>query len=96
MNTQIRKFNMHPAHRILGHQCRNPNCNKLFANAFAYDQDHNHATTQRTLCASITMRNEVSELRRSDASTATLSARPAICAQSPTSATSNRPFKYTE
>jgi hypothetical protein len=80
IKTQIpRKFNAHPARRILGYQCMNPNCNILVANAFAYDQDSNHhVTTQGILCARITMRNEVSELRRSDTSTATLSARPAI------------------
>jgi hypothetical protein len=51
-----RGFNSQPAWRILGYQCANPNCLKLFANAFANDQHRNHATRQGTLCASITMR----------------------------------------
>ena len=77
MNSQVpREFNAQPARRILSYECKNPNCGKLFANVFAYDQHRNHATTQGTLCASITMRNEITGLRRSDTSTAALSTRP--------------------
>ncbi len=63
-----RGFNSKPARRILGYQCVNPNCLKVFGNLHAYDQHRNHATIQGTLCTSITMRNEVTELLRSDTS----------------------------
>jgi hypothetical protein len=42
---------------------------------FAYDQHRNHATTKGTLCASMTMRDEISGLHRADTSTAALSTR---------------------
>ena len=70
-----RGFNSQPARRILGYQCANPNCLKVFGNQYAYDQHRNHKTRQGTLCASITMRDEVTGLRRSDTSTAALSTR---------------------
>jgi hypothetical protein len=70
-----RGFISQPARRILGYQCANPKCLKLFANQHAYDQHRDHATRQGTLCASITMRDEVTGLRRSHTSTAALSTR---------------------
>jgi hypothetical protein len=70
-----RGFNSQPARRILSYQFAYPKCLKVFANQHAYDQHRNHATRQGTLCASITMRDEVTGLRRSDTSTAALSTR---------------------
>ena len=70
-----REFNSQPARRILGYQCANPNCLKVFGNLHAYDQHRNHKTRQGTLCASIVMRDEVTGLRRSDTATAALSTR---------------------
>ena len=69
-----REFHARPARRIIGYECKN--CEKVFANVFAYDQHRNHASTRGTLCASITMRDEMIGLRRSDTSTAALSSRP--------------------
>ncbi len=70
-----RGFNLHPARRILGHQCSNPNCLFFFANQHACDLHRNHETRKGTLCASITMGDEVTRLHRSDTSTAVLSTR---------------------
>ncbi len=73
-----RGFNSQPARRILGYQCANPKCLKysqILTLTTRYDQHRNHATRQGTLCASITMRDEVTGLRRSDKSTAALSIR---------------------
>jgi hypothetical protein len=49
-------FNAPPARRIIGYQCTNPHCGKVFTIVFAYDQYRNHATMAGTLCASIMMR----------------------------------------
>ena len=68
-------FNARPARRIIGYQCKNPNCLKVFPNVFAYNMHRNHATTRGTMCASLMMRDEISGLRRSDTSTAALSTR---------------------
>ncbi len=70
-----RGFKSHPARRILGYQCSNPICLKKIANQHASDLHRNHATRKGTLCASITMRDEVTGLRRSNTSTAALSTR---------------------
>jgi hypothetical protein len=69
-------FNVPPARRIIGYQCTNPHCGKVFTNVFAYDQHRNHATRAETLCASIMMREELTAVRRADRSSAVLSARP--------------------
>jgi hypothetical protein len=69
-------FNAPPARRIIGYQCTNPHCGKLFTNVFAYDQHRNHAIRAGTLCASIKMREELTAVRRADRSSAVLSARP--------------------
>jgi hypothetical protein len=69
-------FNAPPSRRIIGYQCTNPHCGKVFSNLFAYDQHRNHATRAGTLCASIMMREELTGVRRADRSTAVLSARP--------------------
>mmetsp|Transcript_60155 Transcript_60155/g.125863 ORF Transcript_60155/g.125863 Transcript_60155/m.125863 type:complete len:114 (-) Transcript_60155:159-500(-) len=78
MNPHIARneLNAPPARRIVGYQCKNPRCGKIFANVFAYDQHRRHASTQGTLCASLLMRDEVMGLRRADTSTAALSVRP--------------------
>ena len=41
-----REFNAQPARHILGYECKNPKCRKLFAKTFACDQHRNHATTR--------------------------------------------------
>ncbi len=64
------------ARRILGYQCSNSHCEKVFHNVFAYIQHRTHATKRGTLCESVTMREQITGLRRSDTSTAALSARP--------------------
>ena len=69
-------FNAPPSRRIIGYQCTNPHCRKVFTNVFAYDQHRNHATRAGTLCASIMMREELTGVRRADRSTAVLSALP--------------------
>ena len=68
-------FNAPPARRIVGHQCTNPHCGKVFTHVFAYDQHRNHTTRAGTLCASIMMREELTTVRRADRSSAVLSAR---------------------
>ena len=62
--------------RIIGYQCKNPTCGKVFANLFAYDQHRNHATKAGTLCASLTMRAELTGVRRVDRPVPVLHARP--------------------
>jgi hypothetical protein len=69
-------FDAPPARRIIGYQCTNPHCGKLFTNVFVYDQHHNHAIRAGTLCASIKMREELTAVRRADRSSAVLSDRP--------------------
>ncbi len=68
-------FNAPPPRRIIGHQCTNPHCGKVFTHVFAYDQHRNHTTRAGTLCASIMMREELTTVRRADRSSAVLSAR---------------------
>ena len=69
-------FNAPASRRIIGYQCKNPRCGKVFANVFAYEQLRNHATRVGTLCASIVMCQELTGVRRVDRSTAVLIARP--------------------
>jgi hypothetical protein len=69
-------FNAPPAQRIIGYQCTNLHCGKVFTNVFAYDQHLNHATRAGTLCASIMMREELTAVRRADSTLAVLSALP--------------------
>jgi hypothetical protein len=56
-------FNATPARRIIGYQCTNPHCGKLFTNVFAYDQHRNHAARAGTHCTSIIMREELTTVR---------------------------------
>jgi hypothetical protein len=69
-------FNAPPPLRIIGYQCTNPHCGKVFTSVFAYDQHRNHATRAGTLCASIIMGKELTVVCRADRSSAVLSARP--------------------
>ena len=48
----------------------------MFANLFAYDQHRNHATKAEILCASLTMRAELTGVRRVDRPIPGLHARP--------------------
>ena len=48
----------------------------MFANLFAYDQYRNHATKAGILCASLTMRAELTGVRRVDRPVPVLHARP--------------------
>ena len=57
-------------------QFTNPHCGKVFTNVFAYDQQRNHATKAGTLCASLTMRAELTGVRRVDRPVPVLHARP--------------------
>ncbi len=69
-------FNAPSARQIIGFQCTNPHCGKVFTNIFTYDQHRNHATRAWTLCASIMMREKLTAVHRADRSSAVLSARP--------------------
>ncbi len=69
-------FNAPPPLRIIGYQCTNSHCGKVFTNVFAYNQHRNYATWAGTLCASIMMREVLTAVRRADRSSAVLSARP--------------------
>lgn len=69
-------FNAPASRRIIGYQCKNPRCGKVFANVFAYEQHRNHSSRAGTLCASLTMRQELTGVRRADRSVPVLSARP--------------------
>ncbi len=69
-------LNAPASRRIIGYQCKNPVCGKVFANLFAYDQHRNHATKAGTLCASLTMRAELTGVRRLDRPIPALHARP--------------------
>ncbi len=65
-------FDAPASRRIIGYQCKNPRCGKVFANIFAYEQHRNHASRAGTLCASIMMCEELTGVRRADRSTAVL------------------------
>ena len=69
-------FNAPPSRRIIGYQFTNQHCRKVFTNVFAYDQHRNHATKAGTLCASLTMRAELTGVRRVDRPVPVLHARP--------------------
>ena len=73
---QAHSLNAPASRRIIGYQCNNPTCGKVFANLFAYDQHRNHATKAGTLCASLTMRAELTGVRRVDRPVPVLHARP--------------------
>ena len=73
---QAHSLNAPSSRRIIGYQCKNPVCGKVFANLFAYDQHRNHATKAGTLCASLTMRVELTGVRRVDRPIPDLHARP--------------------
>jgi hypothetical protein len=73
---QAHSLNAPGSRRIIGYQCKDPVCSKVFANLFAYDQHRNHATKAGTLCASLTMRAELTGVRRVDRPIPDLHARP--------------------
>ena len=76
LTMQAYTLNAPGSRRIIGYQCKNPVCGKVFANLFAYDQHRNHATKAGTLCASLTMRAELTCVRRVDRPIPDLHARP--------------------
>ena len=43
LTMQAHSLNAPASRRIIGYQCKNPTCGKVFANLFAYDQHRNHA-----------------------------------------------------
>ena len=73
---QAHSLNAPSSRRIIGYQCKNPACGKVFANVCSYDQHRNHATKAGTLCASLTMRVELTGVRRVDRPIPDLHARP--------------------
>ncbi len=70
MDAHAFKFNAPPS------QFTNPHCGEVFTNLFTYDQHRNHATKAGTLCASLTMRAELTGVRRVDRPVPVLHARP--------------------
>jgi hypothetical protein len=76
LTMQAHSLNAPSSRRIIGYQCKNPVCGKVFANLFAYDQHRNHATKAETLCASLTIRVELTGVRRVDRPIPDLHARP--------------------
>ena len=70
MDAHAFKFNAPPS------QFTNPRCGEVFTNVFAYDQHRNHTTKAGTLCASLTMRAELTGVRRVDRPVPVLHARP--------------------
>ena len=76
LTMQAHSLNTPSSRRIIGYQCKTPVCGKVFANLFAYNQHHNHATKAGTLCASLTMRIELTGVRRVDCPIPDLHARP--------------------
>ncbi len=75
LTMQAHSLNALSSRRIIGYQCKNPVCGKVFGNLFAYDQHSNHATKAGTLCVSLTMRVELTG-RRVDRPIPDLHARP--------------------
>ena len=69
-------FNAPASRRIIGYQFTNPHSGKGFTNVFAYEQHRNHAIRAGTLCASLTMRDELTGVRRVDRPVPVLHARP--------------------
>ncbi len=59
-------FNALASRHIIGYQFTNPHSGKGFTNVFAYEQHHNDAIRAGTLCASSTMRDELTGVRRVD------------------------------
>ena len=76
LTMQAHSLNAPASRRIIGYQCKNPTCGKVFANLFAYDQHRNHATKAGTLCVSLTMRDELTGVRRVDRPIPVLHVRP--------------------
>jgi hypothetical protein len=76
LTMQAHSLNAPSSRRIIGYQCKNPVCGKVFANLFAYDQHRNHATKAGTFCTSLTMRVELTGVRRVDRPIPDLHARP--------------------
>jgi hypothetical protein len=62
--------------RITGYQFTNPHSCNGFTNVFAYEQHRNDAIRAETLCASLTMRDELTGVRRVDRPVPVLHARP--------------------
>ena len=43
-------WNAPASRRIIGYQCKNPTCGKVFANLFTYDQHRNHVSARVWRC----------------------------------------------
>ena len=69
-------LNAPASRRIIGYQFTNPHSGKGFTNVFAYEQHRNDAVRAGTLCASLTMRDELTGVRRVDRPVPVLHARP--------------------
>ncbi len=69
-------LNAPASRRIIGYQFTNPHSGKGFTNVFAYEQHRNDAVRAGTLCASLTMRVELTGVRRVDRPIPDLHARP--------------------
>ncbi len=76
LKMRAHSLNAPASRRIIGYQFKNPVCGKVFAKLFAYDQHRNHATKAGTLCASLTMRAELTGVRRVVRPIPALHARP--------------------
>ena len=76
LKMQAHSLNAPASRRIIGYQCKNPACHgKVFANVWAYDQHRTNAAKAGTLCASLTMRAELTGVRRVDRPVPVLHAR---------------------
>jgi hypothetical protein len=69
-------LNAPASRRIIGYQFTNPHSGKGFTNVFAYEQHRNDAVRAGILCASLTMRDELTGVRRVDRPVPVLHARP--------------------
>jgi hypothetical protein len=69
-------LNAPASRRIIGYQFTNPHSGKGFTNVFAYEQHRNDAVRAGNLCASLTMRDELTGVRRVDRPVPVLHARP--------------------
>ncbi len=76
LTMQANTLNAPGSRRIIGYQCKNPVCGRVFANLFAHDQHCNHTTKAGSLCTSLTMRAELNGVRRVDRPIPDLHARP--------------------
>ncbi len=59
-------LNAPASRRIIGYQFTNPNSGKGFTNVFAYELHRNDAIRAGPLCASLTIRDELTGVRRVD------------------------------